>query len=63
MAIENGFSEYYRFLCFGERSLGLTLQMLASNYRYRVLVSELDQEEIWVIRAMDIHLKVLMYHR
>lgn len=47
MAIEPGSAEYYSFLYFGQRSLGLTLKMLASNYRYRVLVSELDQEEIW----------------
>lgn len=49
MAIKSGSIEYYDFFVHGKRSLGLTLQMVASNYQFRVTVSELDQEgeEVW----------------
>jgi len=53
MAIKSGSKEYYDFFCRGKRDLGLTLQMLASNYQFRVTVSELDQEEIWGYTDFD----------
>jgi hypothetical protein len=53
MTIKSGSKEYYDFFCRGKRDLGLTLQMLASNYPFRVTVSELDQEEVWDYSRSD----------
>jgi|SanBayMetagenome_1026888.scaffolds.fasta_scaffold17004_2 hypothetical protein len=53
MTIKSGSKEYYDFFCRGKRDLGLKLQMLASNYQFRVTVSELDQEGIWGYTEFD----------